>query len=186
MKKMITNKTMTGASPKRGVNTIKFRTPFKKCTATRHESIRLIPPGHVTAADQANVIQPKNHHPKMIFIVEDNGLYAKSLQYYLESRFHESEIRVFSEGELCIQKLHLKPDYIVMDYFLNSKVYTAPDGLMTIRRIRKKNRDARIILLSTQQNMEVTVEAVKNHHCNYVVKSENAFEKIYTLMSERK
>ena len=89
----------------------------------------------------------------------------------------------FSGGESCIENLHLDPDCIIMDYHLNSKVYDAIDGLKTIRQIRKKNKRADIVFLSSQENMEVTVEAMKQHDCDYVVKNETAFEKIYKLIN---
>ena len=137
------------------------------------------------ATQTLNDIINKNKRD-MIFIVEDNTLYANSLQYFLEDRLIEPEIRVFSLGESCIEQLHLNPDYIIMDYFLNSKERNAMDGLDTIREIRKRNADSKIILLSSQKNMDVTVEAVQEHHCNYVAKNEASFEKVYNIIEDKK
>jgi len=126
-----------------------------------------------------------NTPPMLIFIVEDNSMYAKSLEYYLKDRLPEADIRVFSQGESCIAQMHLNPYYIVMDYCLNSKDYNAADGLKTIREIRKNNLDSRIIVLSSQPNIEVTLEAIREYHCNYVVKNETAFEKVFNIIETK-
>ena len=152
---------------------------------TNPESNRINTEGLDYASQTLESIIDKSQK-QMIFIVEDNTLYAKSLQYYLEDRLSEPEIRIFSLGESCIEQLHLNPDYIIMDYFLNSKERNAMDGLDTIREIRKRNADSRIILLSAQKNMDVTVEAIQDHHCNYVAKNEVSFEKVYNIIEDKK
>ncbi len=59
----------------------------------------------------------KNEKKILIFLVDDDALYLKSL----EIEFTEntgSTIRTFSTGEDCIEKISENPDIINLDYHL--------------------------------------------------------------------
>jgi DNA-binding NarL/FixJ family response regulator len=121
----------------------------------------------------------KDKKSKLVFIVEDNIMYAKSLQKYLGDRLPEgSKIEIFQVGELAVDKLHLKPDFIVMDYFLNSKFHDAADGLEMIREIREQNKNVKIIVLSSQDNLEVAIRAMEQTQGKYIIKNDDAFQKV--------
>lgn len=122
--------------------------------------------------------------PKLIFIVEDNMMYLKSMQFFLKERFPETEIAIFPLGELCIHNLHLNPDFIILDYFLDTKFSKAANGLEMIRKIRAKKIKAKIIVLSSQDKIGVAVEAVENNQCSYVAKGRDAFEKVYSIIQK--
>ncbi|OFY84795.1 MAG: hypothetical protein A3F72_05925 [Bacteroidetes bacterium RIFCSPLOWO2_12_FULL_35_15] len=116
---------------------------------------------------------------KNIFIVEDNEVYAKSLQTFIQIRFPEiREIKIFSIGETCLLELHRNPDIIIMDYFLNSKYDSADNGLEIIKRIKTEKPQANIILLSIQEKLNVAVEAIEEYDCIYVQKDQEAFHKV--------
>lgn len=124
----------------------------------------------------------KNKSPKLIFIVEDNVMYSKSLEFFLKSKFEGVEIKTFPVGELCIDNLHLKPDYIIMDYFLNTKYFDAEDGLTILKEIKAKDTKVRVIVLSAQQDVKVAL-AVKDLGSMYLMKNDEAFENIKNLMA---
>ena len=116
---------------------------------------------------------------KNIFIVEDNEVYAKSLQTFIQIRFPEiREIKIFSIGETCLLELHRNPGIIIMDYFLNSKYDSADNGLEIIKRIKTEKPKANIILLSIQEKLNVAVEALEEYGCIYVQKDQEAFHKV--------
>lgn len=124
----------------------------------------------------------KKKQSMLIFVVEDNAVYAKSLELYLKKQFPApAEVKVYPVGELAIDNLKLEPDYIVMDYQLDSKYYDASDGLTTIREIRAKRPDVRIIVLSQQKDVSIPVEAA-DLGCRYVMKNEQAFESVEKLI----
>jgi len=124
----------------------------------------------------------KKKSPKLIFIVEDNAMYAKSLEIFLKSKFEGIEVKIFPVGELCIDNLHLDPDYIIMDYFLNSKYFDAEDGLSVLKEIKTKNPKSKVIILSSQQDVKVAL-AVKDTGSMYVIKNDEAFENIQNIIS---
>lgn len=116
---------------------------------------------------------------KLVFIVEDNEVYAKSLQMFLQTRFSEiTEVSIFKIGEACMFEIHRDPDIVIMDYFLNSKYTEANNGLEIIKRIKALKPQTNIIVLSAQEEFDVVIEAIKLYDCNYVQKEQNAFDKV--------
>jgi len=127
------------------------------------------------------MFRSKNKSPKCIFIVEDNAVYAKSLELFLKSKISGVEVKIFPVGELAIDNLNQKPDLIIMDYFLNSKYFDAEDGLSILKEIKSKAPNIRIIVLSSQQDMKVAL-AVKDSGSMYLIKNDEAFENIRKII----
>jgi CheY-like chemotaxis protein len=120
---------------------------------------------------------------KLIFIVEDNAVYAKSLEFYLKSRFDSLDVQIFPVGELCLDNLHLDPYLIIMDYELNSRFFDAENGLAILQEIKSKDKKRPIVVLSGQGNEEVA-EAVRKTGCFYIDKNDpDAFKKIENHIS---
>lgn len=120
-----------------------------------------------------------------IFIVEDNEVYAKSLQGFLQMRFpNNKEIKIFQIGELCLVELNYRPTIVIMDYFLNSKYEEAQNGLEIIKHIKEKESKAEIIVLTAQEKIGVMFEAIEQYGCYYVQKDQDAFRKIEQLIND--
>lgn len=120
----------------------------------------------------------KKKSPGLIFIVEDNTIYAKTLELFLLDKFPGVKIKVFPVGEICLDNLHLNPDVIIMDYQLNTKYFDAADGLEMVQKIKDSNPNVNIIVLSAQENIKIAVKAMTEMKTHYVSKDENAFEKV--------
>ncbi len=117
--------------------------------------------------------------PEIIFIVEDNEVYAKSLQTFIQARFPNIKgIKIFRIGEMCLMELHRNPSIVIMDYFLNSKYEEAENGLEIIKRIKALKPDTNIIVLSAQENFKVILESIKEYDCSYVQKDKEAFSNV--------
>lgn len=116
---------------------------------------------------------------KIIFIVEDNEVYAKSLQLFILSHFPDIvEVKIFSIGEMCLMDMYRNPNIIIMDYFLNSKYDEAHNGMEVIERIKEQKPLTNIILLSSQTDNNIILEAMKQFDCIYVQKDQDAFGKV--------
>ncbi len=118
------------------------------------------------------------HRKVLLFLVEDNSVYSKSMEGFLRIRFPELEIKVFSSGEACLLELHRKPRIIIMDYLLNLHDHHAATGLSIIKKIKATNSKTDIILLSGQTDLEVFAEAVSTFGCTYIGKDEQAAKKV--------
>lgn len=132
----------------------------------------------------AHAVQIAPEKTGIIFIVEDNPMYAKTLESSIRASFPEmNEVKTFPVGETCLLDLRRNPDVIIIDYFLDSKYDDAETGLEIIRQIRAEKPDVNIIVLSSQSEIDVVVEAVEKYNCSYVKKDEDAFNKVEMLIA---
>jgi DNA-binding NarL/FixJ family response regulator len=124
---------------------------------------------------------PKQTIPgdKIIFIVEDNEVYAKALQSFIVSQFPDvKEVKTFSIGEMSLMEMYRNPGIVIMDYFLNSKFSEAHNGLEIIEQIKTHNPLTNIIVLSSQSDRNIVLDAISLFDCSYVQKGEEAFNTI--------
>jgi DNA-binding response OmpR family regulator len=119
---------------------------------------------------------------KKIFIVEDEEMFANLLRDFLV-RKTEHDVRLFSTGESCLEEMHLNPDVIILDYYLNSKDKEASDGLEILRRLRNSGSKAHIIFLSGQTGFGVAMQSRFDGAQHYVIKDDQAFSRIELLIA---
>jgi len=123
-----------------------------------------------------------------LFLVDDDVVFLK----LLEIEFQQEEdyvVETFSTGELCLEQLSKKPDVIILDYQLDGVEKTAMNGIQTLDKIKAFNPDIPVVMLSSQDKIEVAVDCMHHHALDYVVKSETAFlrlQKIITVLSKYK
>jgi DNA-binding NtrC family response regulator len=110
----------------------------------------------------------------VIFLVDDDVLFLKSLEIDFAQNT-ESVIKTFATGEQCLENLSQNPDVIILDYYLNSVDLNAINGLETLDRIKTINSHIPVIMLSSQDKIEVAVNCMKLQAFDYIVKSETAF-----------
>jgi DNA-binding NarL/FixJ family response regulator len=109
-----------------------------------------------------------------IFLVDDDPLFLKKL----EIEFHNQTdyiIETFITGELCIENLSKKPDFIILDYQLNSIYKNAMNGIETLDKIKTLHPDIPVVMLSSQDQIDVAINCMHHKAFDYVVKSETAF-----------
>lgn len=111
---------------------------------------------------------------KIIFCVDDDLVFLKSfeIEFIKDKAF---TIVTFSSGESCLEKLSMKPDVIVLDYFLDGLDENAMNGLKTLDAIKAVDSTLPVIMLSSQDSIEVAVNCLHHNAYDYVVKSETAF-----------
>jgi two-component system, OmpR family, response regulator len=110
----------------------------------------------------------------LLFLVDDDALYLKSLEIDFMANT-ACEIKTFPTGEACLKNLAANPDVIVLDYYLNGVNKHAINGLTTLDRIKAANPQIPVIMLSSQDNIDVAVNCMKHQAFDYIVKSETAF-----------
>jgi two-component system OmpR family response regulator len=110
----------------------------------------------------------------LLFLVDDDVLFLKSLAIEFTQNT-ESEIQTYVTGELCLESISQNPDVIVLDYYLNSVDKNAINGLETLDRIKTMNPEIPVIMLSSQDKIDVAVNCMKHQAFDYIVKSETAF-----------
>ena len=124
----------------------------------------------------------KNDTKIKIFLVDDDALFLKSLEIeFLENA--DFIVETYSTGELCIANINNNPDVVVLDYQLDGIVENAMDGIETLDKIKDFNPDIPVIMLSSQDKIEVAINCMHHKAVDYVVKSETAFVRLQKIIT---
>lgn len=123
-----------------------------------------------------------NNSNPTIFIVDDEPLLTEMLSDYLKERDAGLNIKSFPTGETCLRGLHENPDVIILDYYLNSKEKDAANGIDILKEIKKHNKALPVIMLSSQKSYVTASKTIMYGAIHYVIKDQDAFEEIHTLI----
>ncbi len=122
-----------------------------------------------------------------VFLIDDNEMYCNLLEHCFQKYVgkHIQSVRTFSTGEACLKELtRSSPDIVVLDYYLDSKIPGAKNGVDILRKIKSVNRNARVIMLSSQETIDVAVNSLKLGASDYVVKNEQAFDQLQAAVEK--
>jgi len=117
-----------------------------------------------------------------LFLVDDDAVFLKSLEIDFLDRA-DFTIETFATGELCMANLSHDPDVIILDYYLDGIDPTAMNGIETLDKIKAYNQDIPVIILSSQDKIEVAVNCMHHRAFDYVVKSETAFVRLQQIIT---
>ena len=117
-----------------------------------------------------------------LFLVDDDALFLKTLE--IEFLQHaDFAIETFATGELCLQHLSNNPDVIILDYHLDGIDKNAMNGLETLDKIKAYNSDIPVIMLSSQDSIDIAVNCMHHRAFDYVVKSETSFMRLQKIIT---
>jgi two-component system, OmpR family, response regulator len=108
-----------------------------------------------------------------IFLVDDDAVFIKTLaaEFLQHPGF---EVETYSTGESCLENLSHAPDVIILDYHLDGITKGAMNGIETLDKIKEYNNGIPVIILSSQDKIEVAVKCMHHKAHDYIVKSETA------------
>lgn len=106
-------------------------------------------------------------------MVDDNELYAKASRHHL-SLNPDNEVEVYLTGKECLSNIYSRPNVIFLDYSL-------PDlsGIEVLRKIKESNPEIPVVIVSGQENVSTAVDLLKEGAYDYIVKDENAHERMW-------
>ncbi|MFY9307933.1 MAG: response regulator [Bacteroidia bacterium] len=133
-----------------------------------------------------NAPQPKKtgkNKEITVFLVDDDLLFLKALEHSITSKLPSATIKSFQTGEACLQQIKLKPEVVILDYYLNSTVPYAWNGLTILKQLKKISPKTKVIMLSAQDSLDVAVKCIDNGSFDYISKTESAFVKINNVLS---
>lgn len=112
-----------------------------------------------------------------IFLVEDDEMYGSMIK---ESLCNEQiyNVTFFLDGESMLDFKGLKPDIVILDYYLDSKNENAKNGAEILDTLMKENPNLPVIILSSSQEIEKAVHLLKFGATDYILKNNNAFENL--------
>jgi len=120
---------------------------------------------------------------KNIFVVDDDKMFATMLADHLEEQGGYT-VTTFATGEECLERLGERPDVIILDYYLDSNVPGAKNGLEILQTIHKNAPDQKVIMLSAQEHYGVALQTIASGAVQYVIKDLQAFKEIDSIISE--
>ena len=119
----------------------------------------------------------QNKNKIKLFLVDDDAVFLKSLEIEF-LHYGDFDIETFETGELCLARLDKKPDIIILDYYLDGIITNAMNGIQTLDKIKEFDPLMPVIMLSSQDKIDVAVSCMHHKAFDYVVKSETAFVRL--------
>lgn len=123
-----------------------------------------------------------NENKIKIFLVDDDALFLKLLEHEF-LKHGDFVIDTYATGELCLQHVTKNPDVIILDFHLDGVDKHAMNGIATLDKIKAFNADIPVVMLSSQDKIEVAVECMHHRAYDYVVKSETAFMRLQKIIT---
>ena len=114
--------------------------------------------------------------PLKIAFIEDDPIYAELLQFVIKKSTNY-KITHFESAQHCLDRLKTSPDVFIVDHGLPR---VSGDDLIEI--LREYYGQSHFIMLSGQEKVEIALKQMKKGH-NYIVKGDEAFEKLQTILS---
>lgn len=117
-----------------------------------------------------------------IMIIDDNEPMAEMTKDHLSQKFSGAHFSLFNDGMKAIEQTGFIPDVIILDYQLDTLNPGALNGMQILMQLKKKF-SAPVICLSAQEKPEVSANLIKAGAFDYVVKNQQAFNKIENSIS---
>jgi len=124
-----------------------------------------------------------SHETKIkVFLVDDDAVFLKLLE--IEFLQHGNFlIETYPTGELCIKNLTRQPDIIILDYHLDGIEKNVMNGIETLDQIKAFDPEIPVVMLSSQDKIEVAINCMHHKASDYVVKSETAFVRLKKIIT---
>ena len=114
---------------------------------------------------------------KKIVLVDDDTVFLKMLEANLME--HDTfEIETYPTGEQFLETISNSIDLVILDFHLNGINHKAMNGLETLAKIKAFSAEIPVIMLSSQDKIEVAIDCMHNGAIDYIVKSETAFFRV--------
>lgn len=120
---------------------------------------------------------------KKIFIVDDDEMFAKMLFNHLSLKTHH-QYRLFQNGADFLKQLEEKPDWVILDYYLESQRKKAVNGMQVLETIKKQHRHIPAIMLSGQESSGLAAQTIAKGAAHYVIKGKASFAEIENIISQ--
>lgn len=118
-----------------------------------------------------------------VFLVDDDKLFVTMLADHLEEQGRFA-VTTFATGEDFLEHIGENPDIVILDYYLDSAVPGAKNGLEILDQIKKTAPGLRVIMLSSQEKYGVALQTIAHGAVHYVIKDLHSFLEIDNILSD--
>jgi len=105
---------------------------------------------------------------KLLFFVDDEPMFINLMEYTFKCRSGYS-VKTFYSGEECMENMYLKPDLVVVDFFLSSGD-SQMTGMDLVKRIKEINPATFLVFLTGNDDDAVINEAKNLGVEKYILK----------------
>lgn len=112
-----------------------------------------------------------------LFLVDNDALFLKSMEIEF-NQLGNFEIETFQKGKDCILNLKNLPDLIILDYHLAGIERNALNGLETLDEIKSYDANVPVIMLSSEDRIDIATNCMRHKAIYYIVKSETVFVRL--------
>lgn len=116
-----------------------------------------------------------------LFVIDDDTIYLKLVEIEF-LQYPNFKLETYTTGEICIKNLSHKPNLIILDYHLDGVGKYAMNGIQTLDKIKAINPDIPVVMLSSQDKIEVAINCMHHKAFDYIVKSETAFLRLQKVI----
>ena len=119
----------------------------------------------------------KNKVQLKIFIVEDSKIFLQTLRLKLNQSFGESAIiKGYTDSNTFLEEISEQPEIIIMDYYLGKE--SDFEGAELVQKIKTINPKAFLIVLTSEENLNIAKECFALGANSYIVKNLASIDKI--------
>jgi len=118
-----------------------------------------------------------------VYIIEDDPVYMEMVSDFIRDRFKRIAIHPFASGEEALAALTHQPAIVILDYFLNKANPDAMNGLDVLVELAGKAPRSKIIILSAQDDISVSVNMMKYGAYDYIVKNEADVYRLQNILN---
>lgn len=111
-----------------------------------------------------------------IFIVDDDIFSLAVYEQHLQNLGYKN-ITTFLNGTDCLNNITKNPDVIFLDHDMGDL-----NGFEVLKKIKRHNPDAFVVMVSGQENVSVAVDSMKYGAFDYIVKGEAEEDKITSVL----
>ena len=113
--------------------------------------------------------------PFKIFIVEDDKVFARMLEYHLTLN-PDYQVEVFHNGKDFLNNLYKNPDMVSLDYSLPYM-----SGMEIVNKIKKSHPRLPIVIVSGQEDINTAIELFKKGVYDYITKDDDTKERLWNI-----
>jgi two-component system, OmpR family, response regulator len=93
------------------------------------------------------------------------------------------DIETYASGEMCLAHLAHKPDVILLDYNLDGIDKQAMNGIDTLDKIKTFRADILVIMLSSQDKLDIALDCMRHKATDYVLKNNTALLRLPLIIN---
>ena len=113
-----------------------------------------------------------------IFLVDDDPFWTAIL-YKTLVKLGYQKITCFSNGQDCVDSLHLNPDVIFLDYQMEDV-----DGIEVLRKVKSHHPAINVIFCTAYEDLSVAVYAIELGSCDYLLKSNASPQAVQSILNQ--